>query len=122
MGDTRFDRAWADWESLAGDARVAFLRSTDVATLIALLASGQAAKDPYRRNVIASALANRVETHGQEPQGLPEQLVDAEMASVQESVVRSRLLAQTGREMAASTREMIQRRREPSGQASDRGV
>lgn len=61
MGDTRFDRHWAEWKT-AGSGGLArdFLSSARLDELVELLASEQAANAPYDRNVIATALLNRV--------------------------------------------------------------
>lgn len=61
MGDARFDRHWASWErALHGRQSARYLADEPVENLVELLASSQASRDPLARNVLASALSNRL--------------------------------------------------------------
>lgn len=108
MGDVRFDSAWEEWCAIPRDKRSAFLKGADLATLIALLASTQAGRDAYQRNVIASALSNRLQRLNV-PDALPENLAQAQNEFVDAIVAQSSLRSATAREIAIATYEHLRR-------------
>lgn len=108
MGDRRFDRAWDEWESVADAARTDFLRDHGISHLVAMLASKQAGVDPYSRNVIASAIMNRVELL---QRGAPPDPTEDVVSRIREMVERSLVLARDSRSIAAASRLLSLRAR-----------
>lgn len=108
VGDARFDRIWTEWASLARVDRLAFLKRTDASKLVSLLASSQLASNPYERNVVASALANRVQAM-EHPEQSPEDRQRAQQGFVLEMIAETQARCRVSREAASATKALLKR-------------
>jgi hypothetical protein len=103
MGDTRFDHHWRSWEDAVFSGRVAdYLANEPVEKLVQLLASEPAALDPYARNVLASALANRFRAT-RSPVEADGDLLWTQLSATRERIAVARALTDASRLLSADS-------------------
>lgn len=120
MGDSRFDRAWDEWDSarLEGRTQSTLLHDATVEDLVHLLAAQVGRDRAVERNIIATALLNRL--------GPPDARARSEASSTREDVwdlvVKSARLSQQGHALAERTHALVEAQRASNPRTASRKI